>query len=145
MIDLNKKYKTNHGWDVVLLDIVENKVFGRYYNPALQQWYSTEWKISTGKCQFVSAIGDNYNLVEVPEFKVNSVKYKKLITYFGVELQVPNWTKWVATDADGELVAFANKPLYTFNHWYSEIDKVLTLKESVNYDGDWRKSLREVK
>lgn len=142
MIDLNKKYTTRNGRDVILYDIFGDIVFGRYYNPALQRWYMCVWPMYSGKCESVS--NGDFDLVEVPEFNIVSHNIKK-VKYFDIELTVPYWAKWIATDADGELVAFENKPLYNFNHWYCEIDRQLTLKEFVNYDGDWRKSLMEIK
>lgn len=43
--------------------------------------------------------------------KLLSLPQKKKVIYFGMELMVPFWTKYVATEDDGLVLAFKSKPV----------------------------------
>lgn len=145
MIDLNKKYTTVGGYEVVLYDIVDTTVFGRYYHPLLQRWNMCVWSISSGKCE--SASNGNFDLVEVPEFRIVSHNIKK-VTYFGILLTVPYWTKWIAVNGLGEIQIFDDVPSCNtmIPRWNknNSLGDARYLAINIGYTGDWKKSLREV-
>ena len=41
----------------------------------------------------------------------------KTITYRGLEIEVPDWAKFVATDSDGSLWVFERSPFVTAGRW----------------------------
>lgn len=43
----------------------------------------------------------------------------KVVTYFSMELMVPYFTKYIAADKDGTLIAFANEPRPNFDENFS--------------------------
>lgn len=143
MIDLNKKYQTLQGDPVVLYDIVGNKVFGRWCDDD-GEWYSCRWLVETGRL-YPETIS-SADLVEVPDFSIISFNCEKIITYFGAKVLVPYWAKWIATDLDGKVVAFQNKPwLNLQTHWCCNSGRRVVLTESATYKGDWENSLMEIK
>ena len=98
MIDLNKKYKTKQGCDVVLYEIVDNLVFGRRYTDG--KWYACNWYIKTG--QLCKAFTNNMDLVEVPDFSIKSNSiHTKTVNYFGINVTVPAGIRYIATHSDG--------------------------------------------
>lgn len=68
---------------------------------------------------------------------------QKQVEYFGLTLYVPDWVKWIATDANGEVFAYSK----ILNQWGDMFDgndpKYIT---QVDLEGmDWRETLMEVK
>lgn len=143
MIDLNKKYKTQGGYPVILYDIVDTKVFGRWCKNG--HWYSCDWFKETGR---LFAGTSNLDLVEVPEFSIISHNIKK-VKYFDIELTVPTWVKWIAVNATGEIQLFddvPDVPEISLTQWIkmNHLGKFRYLPVNVGYTGDWKKSLQEV-
>ena len=150
MIDLNKKYKTKSGLEVVLLDIVDNKVFGRVYTNRLpngevtkdKKWRSAEWFVENGT---YFSKESHLDLVEVNNFKIKDLRCK-YITYFGYKLYVPKWAGWIATDQNGEVWVFEYKPQLTIGNFIAvSKNRTFSILEPIEYEGDWEDSLMEIK
>ena len=106
MIDLNKKYKTESGFEVKLFEIIGDQVFGAYNHPE-NGWLPTKWD-SNGLCVF-----DLYDLVEVPLFEISSFTQKQLtkeVLVHGHDMFVPAWTKYVVIHIGGGVYALEQKP-----------------------------------
>lgn len=142
MISLDKKYKTVDRNEVVLLEIYDNTVFGRVKTD-FDGWKSSQWTIDGVNFQYI-----NFNLVEVPEFKVvNLVKlHTKSVNYCGLYLYIPDRINYMATDKDGTVFGYSSKPILeaSGNMWvntdYFDGVKLVFVK----YEGDWRQSLQQV-
>ena len=141
MISLDKKYKTAGGYEVVLLDIYNNQVFGRAKTPS-GNWYSEQWNL----CGIHS--NSNLNLVEVPDFKIVNVKQRfvKIVLYYGVSYTVTDSVNYMATDKDGNVFGYYSKPKLgaDVNMWVN-VDYCDAVKIGVvEFEGDWRQSLQQV-
>lgn len=83
-----------------------------------------------------------FKIIEVEEVKFSS----KVIKYFGLKLEVPYWTNFIAADEDGEIHAYESKPENnSYGQWHCYFDEcapehILRVK----FDGDWKDSLVEV-
>lgn len=147
MIDLNKKYTTRNGDPVVLYEIIDNQVFGRWYIDG--KWYACNWYIKTG--QLYEETISTMDLVEVPEFKVISevVRRYKTVKYFDFDIIVPVWVNYIATESDGNVMGFNRSPVLGCKDlsWNNGrlYDQNATKLLAVTFDGDWRKSLMEIK
>lgn len=140
MIDLNKKYKTRNGNPVVLYEIVDNQLFGRWLKGGI--WYSCEWFKETGRL-YPSTV-TNLDLVEVPEFAIkSSIIHTKTVNYFGINVTVPANIKYIATHSDGFVFGFYHKPETGLVFWKSYDREPVKLMQ-IEFDGDWCKSLQEV-
>ena len=75
-----------------------------------------------------------------------SCLYKK-ITYFDIELIVPFYTNWVATDETGEVHAMFNKPTLQYKSlgiWVAD-NAFNACVANVDLEGvNWRKTLRKI-
>lgn len=147
MIDLNKKYKTKHGCDVVLYEIVDNQVFGRRCTDG--KWYACSWCIKNG--QLYKDFTNNMDLVEVPEFTIISevVRQYKTVKYFDFDIIVPVWVNYIATESNGNVIGFNRSPVLGCKDlsWNNDklYDQTATKLLSITFDGDWRKSLMKIK
>ena len=67
------------------------------------------------------------------------------VKYFDIEIEVPKWTRFLATDSDGTVVAFECMPFAESNGFWSitEGTKYKELFRDFFYDGDWENSLIE--
>lgn len=138
MIDLNKKYKTTAGWDVVLFEI-SDKIYGKvnYFNT---EWQVFQWTLSGNNRD----VDSRYNLVEVPNFEIKNLNCK-CVTYFGYKLYVPVWANWISTDVDGKVWVYVNKPTISITrHLYND-GNGFPLLPKIEYKGNWRTSLMEIK
>ena len=64
-----------------------------------------------------------------------------------VEIELPDWVKWVATDENGEVYGFSHKPIQEDCIWYvrSQHHDVVKLIEDIGTDcPNWRETLRKV-
>jgi hypothetical protein len=142
MISLDKKYVTASGNEVVLLEIYDNTVFGRIKTD-FGGWKSSQWTIDGINCQYV-----NYNLVEIPAFKLVTLKQRciKHVRYYGLDLYIPNRINYMATDKEGTVFGYSTKPIFESvgNEWvntdYSDAVELCV----VEFEGDWRQSLQQV-
>ncbi|NHB90333.1 hypothetical protein [Photorhabdus tasmaniensis] len=41
----------------------------------------------------------------------------KVVTYFGIEMSVPSWAKYIAADVDGDVYCYRNQPRND-NRWW---------------------------
>lgn len=67
------------------------------------------------------------------------------VIYFDIEIEVPKWTRFLATDSDGTVVAFEDRPYYDSDGFWAvtEGTKYKELFRDFYYEGDWKKSLVE--
>ena len=67
------------------------------------------------------------------------------LKYFDIEIEVPKWTRFLATDSDGTVVAFETRPYYDSDGLWAvkEGTKYKELFRDFYYNGDWKKSLVE--
>ena len=67
------------------------------------------------------------------------------VIYFDIEIEVPKWTRFLATDSDGTVVAFEARPYYESEGFWAlkEGTKQKELFRDFYYEGDWKKSLVE--
>lgn len=52
--------------------------------------------------------------------KLKITQEMKTVTYFGNDLLVPNWVKFIATDEDGEVCGYSHEPEYDDGVWTCE-------------------------
>lgn len=67
----------------------------------------------------------------------------KQINFLETDLQVPDWSNWIACDSDGPIVAFENEPSNEFGFWgsYGEVFYVA----KINIEGiNWKETLKEL-
>lgn len=85
--------------------------------------------------------------------KLVSIPEKKKIIYFGIELMVPIWTKYVATEDDGVVLAFISKPVvldetgkkFGLVIWNNPDADEMEEVAKVDLEGmDWKETLVEV-
>ena len=73
-----------------------------------------------------------------------------LIGYYGLELDIPRWARYVATDEDGTVVAFEKRPTHKLNNYWDVSYRGGRFKELGKYtiidktDNWWSHSLEEV-
>lgn len=64
-----------------------------------------------------------------------------------VEIALPDWVKWVATDENGEVYGFSHKPIQKDCIWYvrSQRHVFVRLVKDIGTDcPNWRETLRKV-
>ena len=67
----------------------------------------------------------------------------KKVNYFGIDLVVPRWTKYLATDKNGEITAYNSKPKLDKTSWVF-VGRFCFVTD-VDLEGqDWRETLMEV-
>ena len=145
MIDLNKKYTTVGGYEVVLYDIVDNTVFGRYLDPEFNIWIPDKWNVLTGKnCSVPTA--NKWHLVEIVEFNIAATN-TKWVYYYGIGVIVPVWANWICTDKNGTVWCYEDKPEIREYGEFGNIgsNSVFQVFDKIQYNGDWRTSLMEIK
>ncbi|AIW03936.1 hypothetical protein CPT_Seurat73 [Escherichia phage Seurat] len=76
------------------------------------------------------------------------LKYKqKIVEYFGMQLVVPEWVKWLAVDGDGELYGYECEPDNLvdepWDEWYTEEGKCYRITEVV-LEEHWSETLVEL-
>lgn len=83
---------------------------------------------------------------EAPDCKMTLVEScYKTVNYFGLELQVPLFAKYIATDRDGEAWCFDEEPQRNNRYWNLTSDSLNILSIGyVNLHGlNWRETLRK--
>jgi hypothetical protein len=58
---------------------------------------------------------------------------------------IPGWAKYVATDLDGSIYAYSEKPILTAEYWtlpHPEHNTLKKLQTGTDYCPDWQDSLR---
>jgi hypothetical protein len=144
MIDLNKKYKTECNFEVVLTEIFENKVYGRMLIPTSLTWKAESWSVIDGSCPYLSS----HSLVEVPDFEILEIKLPntKMVKYCGIDLIINESHNFIATDKSGKIFSYDIEPeLMDCNYWgigdEGEVDYCALAQD---FKGDWKKSLMEI-
>jgi hypothetical protein len=69
----------------------------------------------------------------------------KDVNYYGLKFRLRRCDKWIATDFDGLIYSYHNKPShyeFRFSTYNDHDDGKLLSK--VKFKGDWRKSLMEI-
>ena len=144
MIDLNKKYTTKNGYEVVLYDIVDNWVHGRHLDPKLISWVPTKWHVNNGLNRDQSRATNDNDLVEIVKFKLTSLNCKD-VWYHGYYISIPRWVKWIATNSYGDVWVYENKPeLDSYGQGWIKAGRLFRVMQNVQFVGDWRDSLNEV-
>lgn len=62
--------------------------------------------------------------------------------YFGLEILIPRNTAYLATDEDGGLWAYTEKPEPNNTFWSAQLAAIAIVE--LEFEGDWRDSLVEV-
>ena len=150
MIDLTEKYRTKSGDQVKLFEILDDKVFGAYFDMGHScKWVSMEWDLN-GK----TAIGASFHtvtpleLVAIPKFSVDNFRQKSLtkdVFYFGKHIRVPIYTKFIYTTGNGKVWASTVRPSWyessqTWSGWDTDTEIGRT-----DYTGDIQDSVMELK
>ncbi len=66
------------------------------------------------------------------------------ITIKGIEFEVPDWTKWVAQDEDGQWYAYDMEPILADNEW--ALNPEANYCDKINMKAeDWKNSLEMIK
>ena len=102
MINLKKKYQTKYGLEVVLYEIVENVVFGRYFSIAhAGRWLPCTWYADTGR-----SVGGyfDYDLVEVNPYKDFVIDEPVMVSNNG---EIWNRRHFAGVDKRGNSLAWA--------------------------------------
>ena len=69
----------------------------------------------------------------------------KKVTYFGHELIVPDWVKWITVNSNGNTYGLGEKPTISGSFWFIAGRGVFDELPGFNItDFDWRETLREV-
>lgn len=82
---------------------------------------------------------------EAPDCKMTLVNLSqtKTINYFGMGITIPDWAKYLATDRDGSVYAYDNKPSIDGDDWFVDHSSITSIA-TVNLHGlDWRETLRK--
>lgn len=67
----------------------------------------------------------------------------KRVTYFGIELEVPEWARYLATDKDGETFAFKTEPeIQKSPFWIGEPCRMICTVDLLEMD--WEDTLVEL-
>ncbi|QXF34321.1 hypothetical protein CE143_15060 [Photorhabdus luminescens] len=68
------------------------------------------------------------------------------VNYFGIELLVPFWTKFIVTESKGIVLAWNKKPSELKGYWDSESQQSqYEIVAIVDLDGtDWKETLVEI-
>jgi len=67
---------------------------------------------------------------------------QKQVNYFGITLSVPSWSNYLATDSDGEVWAFCNKPKAEGKDWVLSRGIEAEHVANVDLEGeDWKNTL----
>lgn len=111
MIDLKKKYETKNRLEVVLYEIVGDKVFGRYFSSVGSFWIPYIWYADTGNV--VEDYTDNHALVEVNPYRDFVIDEPVVVSDDG-----KNWLRrhFAGVDREGNPLAWRGG----FTEWTSE-------------------------
>lgn len=147
MIDLNKKYTLKNGSEVHLFEILNDTVYGRYYDKCSLKWYLGSWNVDYGYSK-PSTLSQEWDLIEVPTFKIERiiVKEMKHQNYLGVGLYVPSTVNYIAVSSTGRIYGFQTEPVirtdisvYGGQYWYAYHPDIYLGR--CEYSGDWKNSL----
>ena len=61
-----------------------------------------------------------------------------------VEIALPDWVKWVATDEDGRMYAHSARPAKAVGHWMPTGGRYKHIANSADACPNWRETLRKV-
>ena len=153
MIDITKKYKTNSGLEVKLYCTDADSstpVHGAYKNHD-GDWIVCAWTSDGVVMGGLSSIHGSmaYDLMEVPLFEaiLESFEYR-LVNVYGLTISVPRKAKYIAVDENGAIYSYEVKPFVEEGGlvWNLPDDECWVLGEhgSIEYIGDWTKSLIEI-
>ena len=69
----------------------------------------------------------------------------KKVSYFGHELIVPTWVRWLVSDMNGLVGGFEAEPRVGKIYWLGGDSEATNILMYLNLNGlDWRETLREV-
>lgn len=73
---------------------------------------------------------------------------QKTVEYFGMQIVVPEWVKWLAVDGDGKLFGYECEPDILVNEdwdeWYSQEGKCRCITEVILEEEHWSQTLMEL-
>lgn len=135
MIDITKQYTTAFNDEVKLYEIIDDAVFGRI--KIANSHHPIRWNID--------GINGNpdYNLIPLPDFKITEITNTKTVNYFGQELSVPVYARYIATDVDGDICAFEDKPILADGNFIND-EINFTLIAFCKFNGDYTQSIVEI-
>lgn len=84
--------------------------------------------------------------MKIEKFNNKNANKLKTVNYFGVQIQIPDYTRYVATDEDSSVFAYIFEPTIDdeLNYWNSKNCDHEELGVSItfdNHDVNWKKSL----
>lgn len=152
-IQKEKRYKTACGFNAEVFIINDPQVPTNY--PVIgaylenNEWHCARWTLdgkflSDGREDPLDLVLTEFQFYGLPEFDNVDVNY------FGLRLSISSSIKWLATDEDGTVYGYFNKPEYynecvmndDANYWDCDSYSVKLCK--IKYKGDARKSLVNV-
>lgn len=84
----------------------------------------------------------------------NTTIHNKSVVYFGKTFTVPKWAKYLATDEDGRIFCYSEKPVRKCDVYINAFNPNVWLRNNkagivdaidlIDYEGDWKESLQEV-
>jgi hypothetical protein len=149
-VDINKKYITQSGKKVIIYEIDESQpiyqVLGCYLN-ADNVKYTNKWTI-TGKFSGNHEYSE-YDLIEdvEKEFQpINHARQLRIVDYHGMLFGVDKRIAWMSTDYNGATYGHSSKPNLGNLYWrIDDGDAKSSFLGKIDYKGDWKKSLMEIK
>ena len=126
-------FEKNDGNYVIITDSKEESLSGRKFNPAKpRNFHHTEEKSL-----------EREDLVE----KYGHLSKEVIMKYVWENPQIPEWIKWIATNENGDILGFTNKPILEKCSlgWESSNEniKAMSLSFLKPFEGNWEESLEQ--
>lgn len=150
-ISSNKEYRTVSGQLVRIYTVYptqnEYNVHGAICDNDV--WEAMQWSSLDGSAAMCSP---DYDLVEhvdfvIDRFKLNADYVLKQVNYFGRDFLLPRKIKYLATDGNGDIRGFTQRPNTNdliVGKWKSSNEENARFIATSEYQGNWRRSLQEV-
>ena len=139
-INLTKHdYKTSDNREVKLFSFLDGNWYGVVRSKDSKEWFETRWDESG-----INQKNFNLNLYRRNGFEIiKFITEYKTVVYFGIELEVPKSIEYIATNYNGDVVGFVERPKIdnTYNQFVSS---ELIYIGTVKYIWDWKDSLLKV-
>ena len=147
IIDINKKYKTMSGREVIICDVdtsqPDYQVIGIIIKESGEKTPES-WCINGDYICFNNESHPN-NLVEAQAFEISrSVYGNKEINYFGIKYLIPPTLdiNYITTDDKGQVYGWTKQPIFKRSHgaWHTCLGFNILLDE-IEFKGDTEQSL----
>jgi hypothetical protein len=138
MIDITKDYTTIYNLKIKFFEILENQIFGAYFDDNVGQWYPQVWQLDG-----TNRTHQNFNLIE-KKFNITDVKQAarlfKEVNYYGRYLEIPNCYNYLFTNKSGWVKASIDYPDPDVT--YLTDDHIIIML--VDYTGDYKNSIQKI-